>query len=99
MNGDDIYNGAHDNASGVAIVLEVARAYAALPTRPRRSVLFLFVTAEERGLLGSDYFARHPTVPRETASWPTSRSTCRSCSTRCSTSCRTARSTRRCRRR
>lgn len=65
MNGDDIYNGAHDNASGVAIVLEVARAYAALPTRPRRSTLFLFVTAEERGLLGSDYFARHPTVPKE----------------------------------
>ncbi len=65
MNGDAIYNGAHDNASGVAIVLEVARAYASLPTAPRRSVLFLFVTAEERGLLGSDYFARHPTVPRE----------------------------------
>ena len=64
MNGDDIYNGAHDNASGVAIVLEVARAYTTLPARPRRSVLFLFVTAEERGLLGSDYFARHPTVPR-----------------------------------
>jgi Zn-dependent M28 family amino/carboxypeptidase len=65
MNGDDIYNGAHDNASGVAIVLEVARAYAALPAPPRRSVVFLFVTAEERGLLGSDYFARNPTVPRE----------------------------------
>jgi Zn-dependent M28 family amino/carboxypeptidase len=65
MNGDDIYNGAHDNASGVAIVLEVAHAYSMLPTRPRRSVLFLFPTAEERGLLGSDYFARHPTVPRE----------------------------------
>ena len=65
MNGDDIYNGAHDNASGVAIVLEVARAYTALPTPPRRSILFLFVTAEERGLLGSDYFARQPTVPRE----------------------------------
>ncbi|MGE0813378.1 MAG: M28 family metallopeptidase [Vicinamibacterales bacterium] len=65
MNGDDIYNGAHDNASGVAIVLEVARAYAMLPTPPRRSVLFLFVTAEERGLLGSDYFARHPTVPAD----------------------------------
>lgn len=65
VNGDAIYNGAHDNASGVAIVLEVARAYAALPTRPRRSILFLFVTAEERGLLGSDYFARHPTVPRD----------------------------------
>ena len=65
MNGDDIYNGAHDNASGVAIVLEVAHAYSTLQTRPRRSVLFLFVTAEERGLLGSDYFARNPTVPRE----------------------------------
>lgn len=65
MNGDDIYNGAHDNASGVAIVLDVARAYSTLPTRPRRSILFLFVTAEERGLLGSDYFARHPTVPAD----------------------------------
>lgn len=65
MNGDAIYNGAHDNASGVAIVLEVARAFAALPAKPRRSVLFLFVTAEERGLLGSDYFARHPTVPAD----------------------------------
>lgn len=65
MNGDAIYNGAHDNASGVAIVLEVAQAFAALPTPPRRSILFLFVTAEERGLLGSDYFARHPTVPRD----------------------------------
>jgi Zn-dependent M28 family amino/carboxypeptidase len=65
MNGDAIYNGAHDNASGVAIVLDVARAYAALPTRPRRSVLFLFVTAEERGLLGSDYFARNPTVAKD----------------------------------
>jgi Zn-dependent M28 family amino/carboxypeptidase len=65
MNGDDIYNGAHDNASGVAIVLDVARAFASLPTPPRRSVLFLFVTAEERGLLGSDYFARNPTVPKD----------------------------------
>ena len=65
MNGDAIYNGAHDNASGVAIVLEVARAYAALPVHPRRSIIFLFVTAEERGLLGSDFWARHPTVPKE----------------------------------
>lgn len=63
MNGDDIYNGAHDNASGVAIVLELARAFKALPAAPKRSILFLFVTAEERGLLGSDYFARNPTVP------------------------------------
>jgi len=65
MNGDAIYNGAHDNASGVAIVLEVARAFRALPTPPRRSVIFLFVTAEEWGLLGSDYFARNPTVPKD----------------------------------
>src|SRR5262245_15382411 len=64
MNGDDIYNVAHDHASGFAVVLEVAHAYSTLKTRPRRSVLFLFVTAEERGLLGSDYFARNPTVPR-----------------------------------
>ena len=65
VNGDDIYNGAHDNASGVAVVLEIAHAMTTLPAQPRRSALFLFVTAEERGLLGSDYFARHPTVPRE----------------------------------
>ena len=64
MNGDDIYNGAHDNASGVAVVLEIAHAATALPVKSRRSALFLFVTAEERGLLGSDYFARHPTVPK-----------------------------------
>ncbi len=63
MNGDDIYNGAHDNASGVAIVLELARAFKSLPAPPKRSVLFLFVTAEERGLLGRNYFARNPTVP------------------------------------
>lgn len=65
MKGDDIYNGAHDNASGTAIVLEVAKAFTALPVKRRRSALVLFVTAEERGLLGSDYFARNPTVPRD----------------------------------
>ena len=63
--GDRIHNGAYDNALGSAVVLEVARALAGLAARPRRSVLFLFVTAEERGLLGSDYFAAHPTVPRK----------------------------------
>ena len=62
--GDRINNGAYDNALGSAVVLEMARVLAGLETRPRRSVLFLFVTAEERGLLGSDYFAAHPTVPR-----------------------------------
>ena len=60
--GDSIYNGALDNASGVADMLAVARAAAAGP-RPRRSLLFVFVTAEESGLLGSEYFAARPTVP------------------------------------
>lgn len=61
--GDAIYNGAYDNASGVAALIEVARAVAAREERPRRPVLFLAVTGEERGLLGSDYYAQHPTVP------------------------------------
>ena len=64
VDGDAIYNGAHDNASGTSIVLEIARAFASLPTKPRRSVLFLIATAEEWGLLGSDYFVENPTVPR-----------------------------------
>ncbi len=63
VKGDDIYNGAVDDAAGVAGIIEVARAFAALPKRPPRSILFLGVTAEEMGLLGSDYFAHHPTVP------------------------------------
>jgi len=62
-NGDAIYNGAADNAAGVATVLEVARAFTRLPERPRRAILFLLVTAEEKGLLGSEYFVGHPTVP------------------------------------
>jgi len=61
--GDGIYNGAYDNATGVAIMLEVARALARADARPARSVLFLAVGAEEKGLLGSDYFADYPTVP------------------------------------
>jgi Zn-dependent M28 family amino/carboxypeptidase len=61
-NGDSIYNGANDNASGVADLLAVARAAAASPPA-RRSLLFVFVTAEESGLLGSAYFAQTPTVP------------------------------------
>ena len=64
VRGDSIYNGAHDNASGTSIVLEIARAFTALPTAPRRSVLFMVVTAEEWGLLGSDYFVANPTVPQ-----------------------------------
>ena len=62
VNGDSIYNGAADNASGVADLLAVARAAAASP-RPRRSLLFVFVTAEESGLLGSGWFAQRPPVP------------------------------------
>jgi Zn-dependent M28 family amino/carboxypeptidase len=62
VNGDSIYNGAADNASGVATVLAIAHA-AAEGVKPRRSQLFVFVTAEESGLLGSQYFGEHPTVP------------------------------------
>jgi len=59
--GDTIYNGAEDNAAGCAQVLAIARALAALPQRPRRSVLMLFVAGEEQGLLGSKYYSLHPT--------------------------------------
>jgi len=61
INGDTIYNGAMDDASGVATVLDIAHRMKG-SMRPRRSILFLVVTAEEKGLLGSHYFARHPTV-------------------------------------
>lgn len=60
--GDKIYNGAMDNASGVAEVLAIGKAFKAMPTPPRRSVMLLFVAAEEQGLLGSQYYAQHPTV-------------------------------------
>jgi len=63
VEGDNVCHGALDNASGTAALLEIARAYAALPKPPRRSVLFVFVTGEEMGLLGSDYYAHFPTVP------------------------------------
>ena len=59
---DDIHNGAMDNATGIATILEVARAMATGPNRPRRSILFAAVTAEEKGLLGAQYLARHPVV-------------------------------------
>jgi Zn-dependent M28 family amino/carboxypeptidase len=65
LEGDNIYNGALDNASGTAALLEIAGAYAALPKAPRRSVLFLAVTAEEQGLLGSLYYAANPLFPLE----------------------------------
>ncbi len=60
VNGDSIYNGAQDNAVGVGILLEMARALNASGIKLRRSVVFLAVTAEEKGLLGSDYFVQHP---------------------------------------
>lgn len=60
---DRINNGALDNAAGIATMLEVARAAAEAQDKPRRSILFLASTGEEKGLLGADYFARHPTVP------------------------------------
>jgi hypothetical protein len=65
VKGDKIYNGALDNASGSAILLEIARAFASMNPRPRRSMLFLAVTGEEKGLLGSDYFAHYPTVEKK----------------------------------
>jgi Zn-dependent M28 family amino/carboxypeptidase len=63
VNGDKIYNGALDNASGVAQVLEIARAFVAVEPRPKRSVLFLMVGAEEQGLLGSQHYAEQPVYP------------------------------------
>jgi hypothetical protein len=62
VNGDPIYHGAIDNASGVASIIEIARAIQGSGLRPRRSLLFLAVTGEEKFLLGSEYFAAHPTV-------------------------------------
>ncbi|MET0364275.1 MAG: M20/M25/M40 family metallo-hydrolase, partial [Sphingobium sp.] len=63
IKGDAIYNGTFDNAIGVASVIEAAKALSKRGTRPKRSILFVIVTAEEKGLLGSRYFARRPTVP------------------------------------
>ena len=63
VNGDAIYNGAVDNGTGCGILLELARAWAAQAKKPRRSALFLAVTAEEGGLRGSEYYAGHPEIP------------------------------------
>ncbi len=62
INGDRIYNGAMDDGSGSALVMDIAASLKAHPEKPQRSILFLLVTAEEKGLLGSKYFAAHPTV-------------------------------------
>ncbi len=64
QNGDSIYNGAHDNASGVASLLEIARVYKSSGAKPKRSILIVMVTGEEMGLIGSSYFAANPTVPK-----------------------------------
>jgi Zn-dependent M28 family amino/carboxypeptidase len=61
--GDAIYNGAADNATGCALLLELARAWCAQSTKPKRSAIFLAVTAEEKGLLGSKFYAQNPLVP------------------------------------
>ena len=63
INGDRIYNGAMDDGSGSALVMDIAASLKAHPEKRQRSILFLLVTAEEKGLLGSKYFAAHPTVP------------------------------------
>ncbi len=63
IDGDNIYNGALDNASGVAALLEVAQAFASLPVAPKRSIIFVAVTAEEQGLLGSQHYAENPIFP------------------------------------
>jgi Zn-dependent M28 family amino/carboxypeptidase len=65
VDGDSIYNGAHDNASGVALTLEIAKAYSKLKKKPKRTIIFNFVTGEEIGMLGSAYFAAHPTVEKQ----------------------------------
>lgn len=63
MPGDNIYNGARDNATGCGIVLELARVFSQAQSRPKRSILFASVTAEEQGLLGSEYLGEHPPIP------------------------------------
>jgi len=63
VNGDSIFNGADDDASGTTALLEVAQAFANLRERPRRSIVFVHVSGEEKGLLGSEWYSDHPTVP------------------------------------
>jgi hypothetical protein len=63
VEGDSIYNGAHDNASGVSSLLQIANVYSHLKAKPKRSILIVMVTGEELGELGSGYFAKRPTVP------------------------------------
>ncbi len=76
INGDRIYNGAMDNGSGSALLLDIANSLHRSHASLKRSVLFVWVTAEEKGLLGSRYFATHPTVPARVPWSPTSTPTC-----------------------
>lgn len=66
VDGDSIYNGAVDNATGVAVLMEIGRTFINSGIEPERSILFLYVTAEEQGLLGSEYYASHPVYPPST---------------------------------
>src|SRR5260370_41374961 len=63
MPGDNIFNGADDNATGCGILLELARAYGSASLKPGRSIIFASVTAEEEALLGSEYLGQHPPIP------------------------------------
>ena len=65
VDGDHIYNGMYDNAMGSSILIETARSFAAMPVPPKRSIIFIALTGEERGLVGSDYYAHYPTVPSD----------------------------------
>ncbi|MGA2000996.1 MAG: M20/M25/M40 family metallo-hydrolase [Terriglobales bacterium] len=65
VNGDTVYHGALDNAGGTATIMAAARAFASLPKPPKRSLIFVAVTGEEKGILGSDYFVHNPPVPLE----------------------------------
>lgn len=68
QSGDNIYNGAIDNATGVGVILEIARAFAENPIKPKRSIIFAAVTAEEQGLRGSEYLGMHPPIPAKNIS-------------------------------
>ena len=61
----DVYNGADDNGSGTVTLLEVAEAFSSLETKPKRSIVFLWVTSEELGMFGSNYYSQHPVFPME----------------------------------
>lgn len=65
VNGDEVYNGADDNGSGIVALLEIAEAFQSMKKKPKRSIVLAWVTAEEKGLIGSDYYSQHPIIPLE----------------------------------